>query len=84
MIASHQITGGRMAVTQADVDALNAAIARGARSVTLGEQTVIFNTTESLIKARDDMRKELAMQTATTAGTRRSRLTYVTMDRGYN
>ena len=84
MIASHQITGGRMAVTQADVDALNAAIARGARSVTLGEQTVIFNTAESLMKARDDMRRELALQVAAAASTRRSRLTYVTMDRGYD
>lgn len=51
-----------MAVTQADIDALNAAIASGARSVTLGEQTVIYNTTESLIKARNDMRAELALQ----------------------
>ena len=54
-----------MAVTQADIDNLNAAIAAGVRSVTLGGQTVIYGTPESLIKARDDMKKELAAQTPT-------------------
>jgi hypothetical protein len=74
-----------MAVTQADIDALNAAIASGARSVTLGEQTVILNTTESLIKARNDMREELRAQQAQAVGKRRSRLNYVTFaGRGYN
>ena len=42
------------------VQTLNKAIARGARSVTLGSQTVIYNTTESLIKARNDMQAQLA------------------------
>lgn len=51
-----------MAVTQADIDNLNAAIASGARSVTLGGQTVVYNTSDSLIKARDDMAKQLAAQ----------------------
>lgn len=48
-----------MAVTQQDIDNLNAAIAMGARSVTLGGQTVVYQTVESLIKARDDMIKQL-------------------------
>jgi hypothetical protein len=48
-----------MAVTQQDIDNLNAAIAKGVRSVTIGGQTVIYNTTESLIKARDDMQTQL-------------------------
>lgn len=56
--------GQTMAVTQADIDNLNAAIASGVRSVTLGGQTVIYSTSESLIKARDDMKKELAAQNA--------------------
>ena len=56
--------GSTMAVTQADIDNLNAAIASGVRSVTLGGQTVIYSTSESLIKARDDMKKELAGQSA--------------------
>lgn len=51
-----------MAVTQTDIDNLNAAISRGVRSVTIGGKTVIYNTTESLIKARDDMRRELRAQ----------------------
>lgn len=51
-----------MAVTQADIDNLNAAIASGARSVTLGGQTVVYNTSDSLIKARDDLVKQLAAQ----------------------
>jgi hypothetical protein len=59
--------GHSMAVTQADVDNLNAAIASGVRSTTLGGQTVIFNTGESLIKMRDDLVKQLAAQTAATA-----------------
>lgn len=77
--------GGCMAVTQADIDALNAAIASGARSVTLGEQTVIYNTTESLIKARNDMRNELLAQQQAAAGTQRGRQTYVVSGgRGYH
>lgn len=64
-----------MAVTQADIDNLNAAIATGARSVTLDGQTVIYNTTASLIQARDDMRTQLANQTTAIAD-RRPRQTY--------
>lgn len=48
-----------MAVTQTDIDNLNAAIASGARSVTLGGQTVTYNTTASLIEARNDLQKQL-------------------------
>ena len=54
-----------MAVTQQDIDNLNAAIASGARSVTIGGQTVIYNTTESLIKARDDLTKQMDQQSRT-------------------
>jgi len=64
--------GQTMAVTQADIDNLNAAIAAGMRSVTVGGQTVIYGTTESLIKARDDMKKELAGQSTTAARPRQS------------
>lgn len=56
--------GQTMAVTQADLDNLNAAIASGVRSVTLGGQTVIYNTTESLIKARNDLAAQLAAQSS--------------------
>ena len=53
-----------MAVTQQDIDNLNAAIAKGVRSVTIGGQTVIYNTTESLIKARNDMQEQLNLLNA--------------------
>lgn len=67
------------------VTALNAAIASGARSVTLRGQTVIYNTTESLIKARDDMRRQLTEAEAVVSGNRRSRQTYgVYTGRGYD
>lgn len=58
------------------VETLNKAIARGARSVTLGGQTVIYNTTESLIKARDDQRAELAAAERQTASVKASRQSY--------
>lgn len=55
-----------MAVTQQTVDglrskveALNQAIADGVRSVTLGNQTVTYNTADSLIAARDDLQTQL-------------------------
>lgn len=69
-----------MAVTQQDIDRLNAAIAKGVRSVTIGGQTVIYNTSESLIKARDDMQRQLNLQT----GQRRRRQTLLFQSgRGY-
>jgi hypothetical protein len=61
-------------VTQTDIDTLNAAIASGARSVTLGGQTITYNTTASLIAARDDQVKQLNAQNA---ATRRKKQTYM-------
>lgn len=69
-----------MAVTQADINHLNAAIASGARSVTLGGQTVIYNTVESLIKARDDMVKQLPAPAGVTARPRQSYAYYAGRD----
>lgn len=62
-------------VTQADIDSLNRAIASGTRSVTIGGQTVVYNTTESLIKARNDAQTQLNAQTAQLTGKRRSKQT---------
>jgi hypothetical protein len=71
-----------MAVTQSDIDNLTAALASGARSVTLGGQTITYNTTASLIQARDALRKELAAQTRLS---RRNRQTYAYQNgRGYD
>lgn len=71
-----------MAVTQADIDSLNAAIASGARSVTLGGQSIIFNTTESLIKARDDLARQLAAQQEVKRRPRQTQMYYA--GRGYD
>lgn len=74
-----------MAITQQDIDALNQAIIDGVRSVTIGGQTTLYNTTESLIKARNDMRAELARQDARTAQRRYNRRTLLAYGgRGYN
>lgn len=71
-----------MAVTQTDIDNLNAAIASGTRQVTIGGQTVLYQTTESLIKARDDLQKELN-KAATGTNRRSRRMTAYHAGRGY-
>jgi hypothetical protein len=71
----------RRMVTQTDIDALNAAIASGTRQVQLGGQSVTYQTTESLIRARDDMQTQLNMQ----SGKRRPKQTYLFFSgRGYD
>lgn len=70
-----------MAVTQSDIDNLNAAIASGARSVTVGGQTLIYNTTDSLITARNDLQNQLNKQNQVA---RRPKQTYLFQNgRGY-
>jgi hypothetical protein len=68
-----------MAVTQEEIDAqrlrvagLNQMIADGVRQVTLGDQTITYNTTDSLIRARDDAQDVLTAMEAKLAGTARS------------
>ena len=71
-------------VTQADIDNLNEAIASGARAVTIGDQSLTFNTTASLIAARNDLAAQLARQNARTAGKVRPRQTLIVYaGRGY-
>lgn len=72
-----------MPVTQDMIDSLNQAIADGVRSVQINGETVIYQTTDSLIKARDDMTIQMAAQQP--ASTRPpSRVTYLTYGgRGY-
>lgn len=71
-----------MAVTQSDIDNLNTAIASGTRSVTLGGQTITYNTTASLIAARDDLMKQLKLLNRKN---RRNRQTMVYQNgRGYD
>jgi hypothetical protein len=57
-----------MAVTQADIDALNQAIADGVRQVTINGQTTTYNTTQSLILARDNLQGLLNAETMRAAG----------------
>lgn len=64
-----------MAVTQEQIDALNQAISDGVRQVTLQGQTTVYNTTDSLIKARDDMQREFNLQETRAAGKRPSQRT---------
>ena len=65
-----------MAVTQQDIDALNAAIASGERVVVLNGQSVTYRSIDDLIKARNDLRKEMADAAATTAGKTRVKRAY--------
>lgn len=62
-----------MAVTLEQIDALNQAISDGVRQVTLGGQTVTYNTTDSLIRARDDLQMRYNREQETAAGTRRNK-----------
>lgn len=74
-----------MAVTQADIDALNGAIASGERQVTLGAQSVTYRSIDDLIKARDNLRQELANQTLQASGVPiRRRGTFYYGGRGYD
>lgn len=58
-----------MPVTQADLDALNAAIASGEKQVALGAQQVTYRSIAELITARNDMHAQLNAQNAASAGT---------------
>jgi len=50
-----------MAVTQSDIDNLNTALATGVRSATVGGQTVTYGTVDALIKARNDLQRQLTV-----------------------
>ena len=49
-----------MAVNQADIDRLNAAIRSGEQTVSYNGRSVTFRSVEQLIKARDDAMTEMA------------------------
>lgn len=65
-----------MAVTQSDIDALNTAIASGERVVVLNGQSVTYRSIDDLIRARNDLRTELADAAMVTLGKVRVRRTY--------
>jgi len=51
-----------MAVTQEQIDALNAAIASGERQISNGSQQVTYRPISDLIKARDDLQTQFDQQ----------------------
>jgi hypothetical protein len=53
-----------MAYTQAHLDALEAALARGERRVTFGDKTVEYRSVEELKAAIDAVKRELFAQAA--------------------
>lgn len=64
-----------MAVTQADIDALNTAIAAGERVVKSGDKLVEYRSVGDLIRARNDLIDQMAAESAATTGTPRPRQT---------
>lgn len=55
-----------MAVTQADIDALNAALVQGERQVMIGAKQITYRSVAELIAARDDLQRQMAAQAAAT------------------
>jgi hypothetical protein len=53
-----------MPTLEENLSALNQAIADGVRSVTVGGQTTIYNTTDSLIRARNDLKDQINAEAA--------------------
>ncbi len=69
------IFGGFMAVSKADIDALNSAIASGERQVSIGGQSVTYQTIASLIAARDDQVRQMNLESIAAGATARSKQT---------
>ena len=63
-----------MPVTQADIDALNAAIASGEKQVALGAQQVTYRSIDELIRARNTLQAELDAQSSTAVKSRQTLL----------
>lgn len=58
-----------MAVTQADIEALNAQIAQAERQVTNGDQSVTYRSIADLILARNDLQDQINKASVTTGET---------------
>lgn len=71
-----------MAVTQTDIDNLNAAIATGEKQVVLDGQSITYRSISDLIAARNDIQEQLNKQSTTTRRVKRIGLYY--SGRGYN
>ena len=64
-----------MAVTQADIDTLTAAIASGEKIVRIGEKWIEYRSIGDLIDARNTLQRELTAGEQAAAGTSRPRQT---------
>lgn len=62
-----------MAVTQQDIDNLNAAIASGERVVVLNGQSVTYRAIGDLLLARNDLQRQLNEMSASLTGVVRTR-----------
>lgn len=65
-----------MAVSQSDIDALNAAIASGERVVVLNGQSITYRSIDDLIKAKDHLTKQLQDDQLAAAGKARPKRFY--------
>jgi predicted component of type VI protein secretion system len=71
-----------MAVTQAQIDELNAAIASAEKQVALGAQQVTYRSISELIAARNDLQRQLDAQSPEPVKSRMTRLIHA--GRGYD
>lgn len=85
LAVAFQRNNAGMATLQEQLVELNLAITAGVRQVTIGGETTVFNTIDSLIKARNDLKERIAAETAAAAGqpVRRVRRLYFA-GRGYD
>ncbi len=61
------------APTQDDLDRLNAAIVSGERQVSIGGQSITYQTVDSMIKARNDLQAQLLSGPSAATGAMRPR-----------
>lgn len=74
-----------MAVTQADIDTLSAAIATGEKSVILDGQSITYRSISDLIAARNYLQEDLNRAAAAANNVRRpKRVGLYYSGRGYN
>lgn len=75
-----------MAVSQADIDALNAAIASGEKQVVLDGQSITYRSVTELIAARNDLQTQLnrAAATAVSAPRRPKQFGLYVVNRGFH
>ena len=74
-----------MAVSQLDIDALNAAIATGEKQVVLDGQSITYRSITDLREARNDLQEQLNRDAQIAAGKRKpKRVGLYYAGRGYN